>query len=96
MIERQPTATAIRRNGDGASLVLDLTGRLADRALELRGRLAILAEERLCAREAGLDHDQAYMEDLESEIAGTRTMLTGAVLLQLTALRASLDGAMSG
>jgi hypothetical protein len=77
-------------------VIVDLDGRLAGRALELRSRLATLAEERLCAKEVGLDCDPAYMADLNLEVAETRAGYQGAAILQLAALRGALDGRGQG
>ena len=47
-------------------------------ATEVRHHLLLLGEERVLAHEAGLDHDRAYMADLEDEIATYRSAYTGA------------------
>jgi hypothetical protein len=77
-------------------VILDRDGSLADDALDLRVRLAELAEERRCAREAGLGDDYAYCEDLELEFAETSFIHEAAVVLQLVRLRAELDGPRRG
>jgi hypothetical protein len=96
MIEDRKHHGAAAEHDRPARIVIDLNGRLAGRLLDLRTRLGQLGEERVCAREVGLDRDRAYIEDLELEVAETRTMFTGAAVLQLAALRASLDGALRG
>ena len=42
-------------------------------ATEVRQHLMLLGEERVLAHEAGLDHDRAYMADLEDEIEQYRS-----------------------
>jgi hypothetical protein len=59
-------------------------------------RLVRLSEERLVAREVGLIHERAYVEDLDQELAETRTSYAAAVLLQLVCLRAEIDGRRYG
>jgi hypothetical protein len=65
-------------------------------ATEVRQRLMLLGEEHLLAHEAGLDHDRAYMADLEDEIATYRAAYTGAVVTEIAMLRARLDGPNQG
>jgi hypothetical protein len=76
--------------------IVDLDGRLADRALEFRACLARLAEERLCAQENGLDREVAYMADLELEVAEVRRAYDGAAVLQLARLHAAIAGFARG
>jgi hypothetical protein len=85
----EPTPTLPARPPAAERVVVDLDGRLALRAAELRVSLARLAEERVCARECGLSRDPAYMADLELEMAETRCAYAGAVALQLALLRAA-------
>jgi hypothetical protein len=61
-------------------------------AAEVRQHLLLLHEERVLAHEAGLDHDVAYMSDLDDEIAAYRAAYVGAAVTELALLRASLDG----
>jgi hypothetical protein len=96
MLDKRKHRGAAAAHDLPARIVVDLNGRLAGRLLDLRAQLGQLGEERLCAREVGLDRDRAYIEDLELEVAEARTMFTGAAVLQLAALRASLDGALRG
>jgi hypothetical protein len=65
-------------------------------ATEVRHHLLLLGEERVLAHEAGLDHDRAYMADLENEIATYRSAYTGAVITEIAMLRARLDGPLQG
>jgi hypothetical protein len=65
-------------------------------ATEVRQHLLLLGEERVLAHEAGLDHDRAYMADLEDEIATYRSAYMGAVVTEIAMLRARLDGPLQG
>jgi hypothetical protein len=65
-------------------------------ASEVRQHLMLLGEERVLAHEAGLDHDRAYMADLDEEIAAYRSAYTGAVVTEIAMLRARLDGPNQG
>jgi hypothetical protein len=65
-------------------------------ATEVRQRLMLLGEERVLAHEAGLDHDRAYMADLDDEIATYRSAYMGAVITEIAMLRARLDGPLQG
>ena len=100
MFEHWDAGRPDRRLGQTSSphrgVVVDRSGSLADAALELRLRLALLAEERLVAREVGLDNDRAYVADLDLEVYQTRTSYAAAVLLQLVSFRASIDGRRYG
>jgi len=71
-------------------------GALFDRALELKLRLALLAEERMCATATNLGDDRSYMDDLGLELAQTTSAYEATVLLALVELRGSLDGARRG
>jgi hypothetical protein len=73
----------------------DPDGSLAGTAAELRAHLAVLAEERLVARDSGVK-DSAYLEDLKLEIADTSFVHAGAVILELALLRAGLNGRRQG
>ncbi len=84
------------RHRTDAPVVIDWGGSLADEAGELRLRLAMLAEERVLARESGLVKDAAYREDLELEQTEVRTAYAGAAVLQIAQLRAELDGRNTG
>jgi hypothetical protein len=65
-------------------------------ATEVRQHLMLLGEERVLAHEAGLDHDRAYMADLEDEIATYRSAYMGAVVTEIAMLRARLDAPLQG
>jgi hypothetical protein len=73
-------------------VIVDPHGELPGLTEQLLDRLALLSEERLCARESGLMTDLAYAADLELEVRHTRHAHTGAVVLQLAFLRAALAG----
>jgi len=59
---------------------------------EIRARLVQLAEERLQAREVGLDRDPAYIADLEDEVAECRAAYTCAAVTEIAILRGELLG----
>jgi hypothetical protein len=65
-------------------------------AADIRRHLSILAEERVLAHECGLDHDRAYMADLESEIAATRAAFIGEAVTEIASLRATFTGPLQG
>jgi hypothetical protein len=65
-------------------------------ATEVRQHLMLLGEERVLAHEAGLDHDRAYMADLEDEIATYRSAYMGAVVNEIAMLRARLGAPLQG
>ncbi|HWH92522.1 MAG TPA: hypothetical protein VNT03_01565 [Baekduia sp.] len=65
-------------------------------ATEVRQRLMLLGEERVLAHEAGLDHDRAYMADLDDEIKTYRSAFVGAAVTEIAMLRARLDGPLQG
>lgn len=76
--------------GRATRVLFDPAGELPLHALELRSRLALLAEERLAAREAGIGDTDAYTADLNAEVDETQYVHTGAVVLQLALLRAEI------
>jgi hypothetical protein len=65
-------------------------------ATEVRQHLMLLGEERVLAQEAGLNHDRAYMADLEDEIAQYRNAYIGAAVTEIAMLRARIDGPLQG
>jgi hypothetical protein len=65
-------------------------------AAEARQRLLLLGEERVLAHEVGLDHDPAYMADLNDEIEQYRSAYTGAAVTEIAMLRARIDGPLVG
>jgi hypothetical protein len=65
-------------------------------ATEVRQHLMLLGEERVLAHEAGLDHDRAYMADLEDEIAQYRSAYIGAAVTEIAMLRARLAAPLQG
>jgi hypothetical protein len=80
---------AVRRVRDPAT-------RQMTSAADIRRHLCVLAEERVLAHECGLDHDRAYMADLESEIAVTSAAFVGEAVTEIACLRATLDGILQG
>ncbi len=65
-------------------------------AIDVKHHLELLEEERALALEAGLGTDQAYMADLEDEIATTHAAWIGAAVTEIATLRAQLSGAQLG
>ena len=63
---------------------------------DIRARLVELAEERFAAESAGLAGNQAYMADLEDEIAAYRLALVGAAVTEIAVLRGELFGRQFG
>ena len=63
---------------------------------DIRARLMELAEERVVAERAGLAGNQAYMADLEDEIAAYRQALVGAAVTEIAVLRGELFGRQFG
>jgi hypothetical protein len=63
---------------------------------EIRARLMELAQERVEAERAGLGGNQAYMTDLEEEIAVYRLALAGAAVTEIAVLRGELFGRQFG
>ena len=65
-------------------------------AADIRRHLCVLAEERVLAHECGLDHDVAYMADLQSEIEVTSAAYVGEAVTEIACLRAAIDGRLQG
>jgi hypothetical protein len=65
-------------------------------ALELRLHLVRLTAERLDAAEAGLSENQAYMAELEEDLAETREAYVGLAVTEIATLRAELSGPQIG
>jgi hypothetical protein len=65
-------------------------------AIDIRNRLAVLAEERYLAMHSTLAHDEAYMADLYEDIATTTAAWIGAAVTEIACLRARLDGPLNG
>ena len=59
---------------------------------EIRAHLIELAQERIEAESAGLSANDAYMADLEDEIASYRLALVGAAVTEIAVLRGELFG----
>lgn len=60
-------------------------------AAEIRMHLRELQLERLEAESYGLDRDQAYMQDLESERIGCQRALVAVALEEILTLRSELS-----
>jgi hypothetical protein len=65
-------------------------------ATEVRQHLMLLHEERVLAHEAGLDHDRAYMADLDEEITATRHAWVSSAVLEIARFREELGTAPQG
>jgi hypothetical protein len=65
-------------------------------AIDVKHHLLLLQEERVLALEAGLGADQAYMADLEDEIAATHAAWIGAAVTEIATLRGQLSGPQLG
>jgi hypothetical protein len=65
-------------------------------ASDIRQHLRLLGEERVLAVECGLHLDQAYMADLDDEIATTQTAFVGQAVTEIACLRAAIDGPLYG
>jgi hypothetical protein len=63
---------------------------------QIRARLIELTHERAAAERAGLGGNQAYMADLEDEIATYRLALAGAAVTEIAVLRGELFGRQFG
>ena len=65
-------------------------------ANEIRARLDSLHLERLEAEAIGLNRCEAYMADLEDEIAQCRAAYLGAAVTEIAVARAELFGRLVG
>jgi hypothetical protein len=65
-------------------------------ATEMQIQLQQLHVERALAAIEGLDDNDAYMSDLEREIAATRYAYMGAAVTEIATLRAELSGPQVG
>jgi hypothetical protein len=65
-------------------------------ATDARQQLQRLQVERLDAFDAGLGSNELYMEDLESDIAASRTAYVALAVTEIASLRAELSGAQHG
>jgi hypothetical protein len=65
-------------------------------AIDVKHHLLLLHEERALALEAGLGADQAYMADLDDEIAATHAAWIGAAVTEIATLRGQLNGPQVG
>jgi hypothetical protein len=84
----------MRRRGDdsGAALVDDP----GMSSTEIRAHLLELAQERVVAESVGLSANEAYMADLEEEIAAYRLALVGVAVTEIAVLRGELFGRQFG
>ena len=65
-------------------------------AIEIQDHLQQLHAERALALIEGLEHNAAYMADLEDEIAAARSAYVGAAVTEIASLRAELSGPQLG
>ena len=65
-------------------------------ALDLRAELGRLTAERLDAVEAGFDAYDAYLADLDEEIAPVRAAYVGLVVTEIATFRGELYGRNEG
>ena len=65
-------------------------------ATDARQQLQRLQVERLDAFDAGLGSNELYMEDLESDIAASRTAYVALAVTEIASLRAQLSGPQHG
>jgi len=65
-------------------------------ATDARHQLQRLQVERLDAVDAGLGSNELYMEDLESDIAASRTAYVALAVTEIASLRAQLSGPQVG
>ena len=63
---------------------------------DARQQLQRLQAERLDAVDAGLGSNELYMEDLESDIAASRTAYVALAVTEIASLRAQLSGPQLG
>jgi hypothetical protein len=65
-------------------------------ATEVHIRLQELQAERALAAIEGLTNDQAYMADLDREIAAAHSAYVGAAVTEIASLRSQLSGPQVG
>jgi hypothetical protein len=65
-------------------------------AIEKQHELQALEAERALAWIEGLSSDSAYMDDLRSEIAATRSTYVAMAVTEIATLRAELSGPQEG
>jgi hypothetical protein len=65
-------------------------------ALDVRVQIQRLGLEHLDAVDAGLADNEAYMSDLEDELAAARHAYIGLAVTEIASLRAQLDGPLEG
>ena len=65
-------------------------------ATEVHIRLQELQAERALAAIEGLTNDQAYMADLDREIAAAHSAYVGAAVTEIASLRSQLSGPQLG
>ena len=65
-------------------------------AADVREQLQVLLVERALAAVEGLMSNEAYMADLEDEIAEVSTAYVGAAVTEIATLRAALSGPQVG
>jgi hypothetical protein len=65
-------------------------------AAELRERMALLEAERALAGLNGLHNDEAYMADLNADIAAASATFVGVAVTEIAGLRGQLGGKLHG
>ena len=65
-------------------------------AIDIQNHVAELESERMLASLVGLANDQAYMADLNDELAAARHAYVGAAVTEIATLRAELSGPQWG
>jgi hypothetical protein len=65
-------------------------------AIEMQSHLRQLHAERALALIEGLGSNSAFMDDLDDEIAATRSAYVGAAVVEIASLRAALSGPQVG
>jgi hypothetical protein len=65
-------------------------------ASDIQGHLHQLYAERALASVEGLDANDRYMDDLQTEIAITRSAYVGLAVTEIATLRGQLSGRLQG
>ena len=73
-----------------------ITNATTHTAADLHARLNDLVLERAAAASAGLDSNEVYLHDLESELAATEAAYVGLAVTEIATLRAELGDARYG
>ena len=75
-----------------------MTARSTERisASQVRNRLGVLLAERDLALHSVLARNEAYMHDLDAEIAACRAAYVGAVVTEIALRRSAVQGPLRG